>query len=144
DHLAGLALAELQGGGSRPAVHTAVALVAELFGAGLDAIALLGCAPVASHPLGPRGEQAGPQGELAVDPRLWSALRGGALEWTACHAIDPGEGELVPELVTGALPYLAALLRTGDAGTAVLRGTPRSGRAGAAALLARQLGRRAL
>ncbi len=145
-HLVGLALGELQagGGGTRPQVHTALALVGTLFAADLDATALLGCAPVANHLLELRGDGPLPLRELAVDPRLWLALRGGAAGWPDCTVIAAADAELVDAATLKALPHLAGLLRGGGAGCAVLRGTPRSGRGGAAARLAGLLDRSAL
>lgn len=146
DHLVGLAIQELQagGGGPRPQAHLALALVEALFATALDATALLSCAPIAAHLLELRGDGPLPGRELAVEPRLWAALTGAASGWPGADPVPEAEGALVAAATAQALPHLAAALREGAGRCAVLRGPPRSGRAGAALLLARALGLRAL
>ncbi|MCU0834371.1 MAG: ATP-binding protein [Chromatiaceae bacterium] len=152
-HLLGLVLARLQAPAaqSRPTLHLTLALTAALFGP--EARSLQG---LLAHPLlrvgalRVDGDGPLPLATLGVPPPLWAVLSGTATPWPGCAPILRPVPGLLPRALDRELPKLAALLGGSDADTAtecaglVLRGTPGSGRAAVAALLAARLGRVAL
>ena len=135
-----LAVAALQApfASSCPSVHLALDLTQVLFDSGLDDAMALAAGPlIESGLIGLAGTDALPQRVLTLRVPLWQVLAGAASFWPGCRLIEVGEAAGLPPLV---LDRAAVAVAAGDAGGAVLRGPPGSGRAAAAAGLARRLG----
>jgi hypothetical protein len=143
DHLACLAVAELQagGGGPRPTVHLTRALLRTLFGDAPPGAPAQGL--VAGQVLTLRGDGPLPLAELAMDPRLWAVLGGAPPPWPDVAPL--GEEQVpLPAAIHEAIHAAAEHILAGGAPVVVLRGPPHSGRSAAAATLARLVGRRAV
>lgn len=148
-HLLGLVLARLQAPAvqSRPTLHLTLALTGALFGP--DCASLQG---LLAHPLlrlgalRIEGEGPLPLSVLRLPPPLWAVLNEAATPWPGCAPLPEPIPGLLPRALDDDLPKLAALLGARDADKGadcaglVLRGTPGSGRAAVAALLAARLG----
>ena len=144
-HLA-LAVAELQAPErqSRPGLHLAIALCADLFAIRVTPLQLM------DHPLTRAGilslEGAGPLPlrALATAPALWAVLEGDRTPWPGCRPLEPGRPEWLPASLRDQFPRLVDLLRAGQEAQAVaFRGAGQSARL-AAAQLADLLGLRAV
>lgn len=160
-HLATLVLDRLQspGGGARPRVHLALAMVRELFpGALLDVHRLQSSGAVRRGVLELEGEGPLPLRALRMHSVLWSALNGHPALWPGCSpvagagegtgaalgVIDPEDPGVLPAAALAQVPKLAGLLTRGDARLLVLRGGPGSGRGRLGAAIAREAGIAAL
>ena len=139
DYLVTLTLSELQAPnpGNRLAVHLALSILDELFGAGvLDALDLHGTALVQQHILLTKGSGPLSMRQLRLEPALWSVLCGRSTLWPGCQALPLEERQLLPQRIRCQLPHLATLLAKGDVRGLVIRGNNSSGRR----LLAAELG----
>jgi hypothetical protein len=143
DYLVTVTLSELQAPnpGNRLAVHMALSILDELFGAGsLDALDLNGTALVQQHVLILDGTGPLSLRQLRLEPALWSVLCGRSALWPGCRALPLEERELLPERIRKQLPHLATLLVKGGVQGLVIRGNHSSGRRALAAELAVLLG----
>lgn len=144
-HRLNLALALLQApeGAARPGLHLCNALCSTLFDSGPTPMQL------ATHPLVTdgilriEGDGPLPLRALAMEPRLWSLLRGDEAPWPGCSRPANVHPDLVPSALRARIPRLASLLQGGEARVVAFRSTPQAGRV-AAAMLAVELGMRLL
>lgn len=143
DYLVTLTLSELQAPnpGSRLAVHLALTILDELFGAGtLDALDLHGTPLVEKQVLLLEGGGPLSLRQLRIEPALWSVLCGRPAIWPGCRGVALADRELLPLRIRRQLPHLATLLAKGEVRGLVIRGNSGCGRRALAAELAGLLG----
>ncbi|QSB00819.1 ATP-binding protein [Methylomonas sp. EFPC1] len=143
DYLVTLTLSELQAPnpGNRLAVHLALTMLDELFGAGtLDALDLHATLLVQQQVLLLEGSGPLSLRPLRIEPALWSVLCGRPTIWPGCRVVALTDRELLPQRIRKQLPHLATLLAKGEVRGLAIRGNSGCGRRALAAELAGLLG----
>lgn len=147
DYLVTLTLSELQAPnpGNRLAVHLALTMLDELFGAGtLDALDLHSMTLVQQQVLLLEGSGPLSLRQLRIEPALWSVLCGRPAIWPGCRVVALADRELLPLRIRRQLPHLATLLAKGEVRGLAIRGNSGGGRRALAAELAGLLGLNAI